>query len=73
MTVRIPQRVKRGTSKTRKNGAPRRKSDDDYPTARMTKQTRGDIAEALRVRQAVLEGREKLIPWEQVKRELARR
>jgi hypothetical protein len=42
----------------------------EAPIARMTKQVRGDIAEANRIRAAIREGREKLIPWEQVKREL---
>src|SRR5436190_21832256 len=70
ITVRFPEPRKGGKSKNgaKTNGAtkkPRTKT-----LKRLTKQDRGDIAESLRIMQAVREGREKLIPWEQVKREM---
>jgi hypothetical protein len=64
------------TTKRKKAYAPNKsneaaaKRQREIPLARMTKQVRGDLAEAHRIRGAIREGREKLIPWEQVKRDL---
>jgi len=68
--VLVTDRASLGNGKTSKATRRTTKAKSGVRTAKMTKQLRGDIAQASRVRQAIQAGREKLIPWEQVKREL---
>src|SRR5256885_15865211 len=71
--VLLPTTPQRAAPKGKSNGPAARNSARKIPIARMTEQVRGDIAEAHRVRAAIRDGEEQLIPWKQVKRALDQR
>ena len=69
--VLLPETPRKGAGRAgKRNGTTAVTRARGVSVAGMSKQVRGDIAEAHRVRKAIRAGREKLIPWEQVKRQL---
>ena len=70
--VLLPEPTKRRANKSAKSNGRKHSAASRVGSriAKMTKEVRGDIAEAHRIRNAISDGREMLIPWEQVKREL---